>query len=137
MNGDWDTWSGHDHRRSAFGARVPRRGHGQLRDGGADLRNGCLLRPGQLLDAKRVVDDLHGIVAMAERSTNARADVTVVTGSDYSVVDPVSTPGATTSTPIPAKTTVYEATTTSDSTITVLDAAMTTPDSVATPAPRR
>ena len=36
--------------------------------------------PGHLLDAERVVEDLHGIVAMAEGTTDAGADVTVVTG---------------------------------------------------------
>ena len=42
--------------------------------------------PGHLLDAERVVEDLHGIVAMAEGTTDGGADVTVVTGSDYSVL---------------------------------------------------
>ncbi|MGO9962008.1 MAG: LCP family protein [Acidimicrobiales bacterium] len=42
---------------------------------------------GHLLDADRVVEDLQGIVAMAEGPTDAGADVTVVTGSDYSVQD--------------------------------------------------
>ncbi len=97
--------------------------------------------PGHLLGAERVVDDLHGVVAMAERSTDAGADVTVVTGSDYSVVAPTSTPGTTTSTPgtttttpAPAKTAVYAPTTTADSTMTILDAAMTTLDPATTTA---
>jgi hypothetical protein len=41
---------------------------------------------GHLLDAERVVENLHGIVGMAEGPTDAGADVTVVTGSDYSVL---------------------------------------------------
>ncbi len=41
--------------------------------------------PGRLLDAERLVENLHGIVALAQGPTDAGADVTVVTGSDYLV----------------------------------------------------
>ncbi len=55
--------------------------------------------PGHLLGAERVAEDLHGIVAMAEGATDAGADVTVVTGSDYSVlVKSAPAQGATTTT---------------------------------------
>lgn len=53
---------------------------------------------GHLLDAERVVEDLHGIVAMAEGPTDAGADVTVVTGSDYSVLADHSAATSTTAT---------------------------------------
>ena len=56
-------------------------------------------KPGDLLDAERVVEDIHGIVAMAPGSTDAIADVTVVTGSEYLVLAaPHRSGGATTST---------------------------------------
>ncbi|MGD0286461.1 MAG: LCP family protein [Acidimicrobiales bacterium] len=63
--------------------------------------------PGHLLDAQRVVEDLHGIVAMAEGTTDAGADVTVVTGSDYSVaVNHAPVQGTTATTVDPTATTV-------------------------------
>ncbi|MGA2529033.1 MAG: LCP family protein [Acidimicrobiales bacterium] len=43
-------------------------------------------KPGDLLDAERVVEDIHGLVAMAQGPTDAGADVTVVTGSEYVVL---------------------------------------------------
>ena len=55
--------------------------------------------PGDLLDGERVVEDLSGIVSMTEGPTDAGADVTVVTGSDFSVWQPhVRKPGAMTTT---------------------------------------
>jgi LCP family protein required for cell wall assembly len=42
--------------------------------------------PGHLLDAERVVEELNGVVAMADGPTDAGADVTVVTGSNFSVL---------------------------------------------------
>jgi LCP family protein required for cell wall assembly len=44
--------------------------------------------PGRILDAERVLESIHGIVAMAPGPTDNGAEVTVVTGSDYSVVVP-------------------------------------------------
>ena len=46
--------------------------------------------PGRLLDAERLVENLHGIVAMAQGPTDDSADVTVITGSDYLVWGPLA-----------------------------------------------
>jgi LCP family protein required for cell wall assembly len=65
--------------------------------------------PGHLLGAERVVEDLQGIVAMAEGPTDAGADVTVVTGSNYSVLaDHAAATGTTATTADPTATTTVE-----------------------------
>jgi hypothetical protein len=65
--------------------------------------------PGHLLGAERVVEDLQGVVAMAEGPTDAGADVTVVTGSDYSVLaDHAAATGTTATTADPTATTTVE-----------------------------
>jgi len=55
--------------------------------------------PGHLAAGERVVQSLAGVVAMAEGSKNARADVTVVTGSNFSVVVHHASAGGTTTVP--------------------------------------
>jgi len=69
-------------------------------------------RQGRLGDAERLVQDLHGIVAMAEGPTDLGADVTVVTGSDYSVTAVHHSTGATTTTAAGSTTTTVATTTT-------------------------
>ena len=50
-------------------------------------------RPGHLAQAQRVMDSLSGVVSMAQGPTVGGADVTIVTGSAFSVVMPGSPPG--------------------------------------------
>jgi hypothetical protein len=83
--------------------------------------------PGHLLDAQRVVEDLRGIVAMAEGTTAAGADVTVVTGSDYSVaVNHAPAQGTTTTAVGTTATTVELTATTVELTATTVELAATT-----------
>ncbi len=84
---------------------------------------------GHLSDAERVLESLHGIVAMALGSTDAGADVTVVTGSDYSVRIPHAKKATTTTTTGPA--TTASSTTTTTTTTTVPPASTLGPPSAA------
>jgi LCP family protein required for cell wall assembly len=59
-------------------------------------------KPGDQLDAERVLESIHGIVAMAPGATIDNADVTVVTGSEYLVIVPPHSSSATTTTTVPA-----------------------------------
>jgi LCP family protein required for cell wall assembly len=69
-------------------------------------------KPGDLLDAERIVEDIHGIVAMAQGPTLDGADVTVVTGSEFLVIVPHRSTGSVTTTTT-ASTTSTTTTTTS------------------------
>jgi hypothetical protein len=82
--------------------------------------------PGRQLDAERVLESIHGIVAMAPGATDAGADVTVVTGSDYSLQVPH---GATT-----GKKTTGKKTTSSTSTTTTVATTTTTTTTTQPPA---
>ena len=63
---------------------------------------------GHLLDAERLVGDLHGIVAMAEGPTQAGADVTVVTGSDFSTLSGQAAGTSATVAPVDARATTAD-----------------------------
>jgi LCP family protein required for cell wall assembly len=67
--------------------------------------------PGHVLDAERVMQSLHGIVSMAEGPTSAGAEVTIVTGTNFSVVSPLAGGHASTSTTSPGGSTTTTTTT--------------------------
>ena len=98
-------------------------------------------KPGDLLDAERVIEDIHGIVAMAQASTNTGPDVNVVTGSDYSVqLTHAKTKGTTPKTGTTSTTSVTStsSTTTSTSSTTTTSTTTTTttqPASLGPPSP--
>jgi LCP family protein required for cell wall assembly len=68
-------------------------------------------KPGDLLDAERILEDIHGIVAMAQGPTLDGAEVTVVTGSEYLVIVPHHSSGGVTTTTTAATTSTSTTTT--------------------------
>ena len=90
-------------------------------------------RPGRLADAERIVENLHGIVAMAEGPTDDSADVTVVTGSDYTVTGVRVSTGVTTTTL--AGTTTSVATTSTTTTTTTTTTLPPSQDTLGSPSP--
>ena len=83
-------------------------------------------KPGDLLDAERVIENIHGIVAMAQESTTSGADVNVVTGSDYSVQLQHAKATTTTTSTTPTTSTATSTTTTSTSTTSTSTTTTTT-----------
>jgi LCP family protein required for cell wall assembly len=102
-------------------------------------------KPGHILDAERLLKSLTGIVGMVEGTTDAGADVTVVTGSDYTVrVHPApaksgatksSTPSSTSTSTTSTSTTSTSTTSTSTTSIPATTTTTSQPSSLGSPSP--
>jgi hypothetical protein len=84
-------------------------------------------KPGHILEAERLLKSLTGIVGMVQGATSLNADVTVVTGSDYTVrVHPAKAKGSAGGTTKSGSTSTTSSTSTSSTTTTTSLATTTT-----------
>ena len=84
-------------------------------------------KPGHILEAERLLKSLTGIVGMVQGATSLNADVTVVTGSDYTVrVHPAKAKGSAGGTTKSGSTSTTSSTSTSSTTTTSLATTTTT-----------